>query len=112
MKELNVIEDGRKVFTQFIDRNEVIESGREDYSIYSKYFIQILKIVSETKDDFEIILNVTVEYTYLTLYLNSDEFAEKIKDDLLDKLSDYIDQITITKNNEKTCLNFRDVFIL
>lgn len=108
MKQFKVREYGNDVYIQTLQNSENISNGQENYLSYSDYFQQLLETIGKCIEEIDLVLNVTDEYTLLTLYLKEEQqqFAEDIKAELLKSFPEDIEQIGISGNE----LNIMDCF--
>lgn len=108
MKQFKVREYGNDVYIQTLQNSENISNGQENYSSHSDYFQQLLETIGKCIEEINLVLNVTDEYTLLTLYLKEEQqqFAEDIKAELLKSFPEDIEQIGISGNE----VNIMDYF--
>lgn len=111
MKRFRVIENGKEVYIQTLGiapNNWYLGNTTTDYLNHSQYFNELLECIGKSIDDVDLVLNVTDEFSLMTLYLTEDQLlvSENIESDLLKEFPDDIEQISI-KGNE---LNIIDIF--
>ena len=103
MKSVTVKENGVDVYVQYEGPTQnVLHKTEEEYSNFSDYFDDLIKVSSEVvgKGHLHFVLNVDHLATLMTLNLTEEELplAEKLKSRLLTKLHDDIEQISIVGN--------------
>ena len=114
MKQLVVKENGKDVYIQTLEKSKEICEGKERYCEYSIYFKELIEIAAEYLQDVDYILEVTDEYTLMTLRTTVDylEEAKNLKEALLNKFPNDIEDIGIVNqaNTRDVILNIRDFF--